>query len=205
VACAALPGAGISPVAVSVAIEGLTPDGGYHYRIVAANAGGSNYGSDVAFTTATPELPELGRCVRLAQAPGAYRNPGCTKKSTGGHPGRYVREPWPAAKNHFSFTNSRAIFETPANAKIECASSQLTGEYDSPQTAVLQISFTGCEAPGALGVAPKEPKPVKSRPFRSTGSSGPSRAAPNPRSDGTSNPPPEKTSPPFNAGRPKPH
>jgi phosphodiesterase/alkaline phosphatase D-like protein len=54
--CAALPGSGISPVAVSAAITGLTANTTYHFRISATNAGGTNKGSDGEFKT-TPLAP----------------------------------------------------------------------------------------------------------------------------------------------------
>jgi hypothetical protein len=47
-------GAGDSPRTVSAAIAGLTGATTYHYRLVADNAGGTNAGSDMTFTTANP-------------------------------------------------------------------------------------------------------------------------------------------------------
>src|SRR5207302_1893227 len=49
--CAALPGSGLSPVAVSARVQGLAPDATYHFRIVASNAGGRGSGEDQTFTT----------------------------------------------------------------------------------------------------------------------------------------------------------
>jgi len=49
--CAALPGSGTSPVEVSTAIEGLSANTTYHFRIVATNAGGTSSGTDTTFTT----------------------------------------------------------------------------------------------------------------------------------------------------------
>ena len=51
VPCSSLPGSGVSAVAVSGAIEGLTRHTTYHFRIVASNAGGTSKGSDKTFTT----------------------------------------------------------------------------------------------------------------------------------------------------------
>jgi hypothetical protein len=61
--CAALPGAGSSPVAVSASIGGLTQGATYHFRIVAANAGGSATGADHVMTTlpkAAPSVVDVG-------------------------------------------------------------------------------------------------------------------------------------------------
>ena len=62
VPCAALPGSGGAPVAVSAAIAGLSASATYHFRIVATNAGGTSYGGDASFTTplAAPVLSAVG-------------------------------------------------------------------------------------------------------------------------------------------------
>jgi hypothetical protein len=52
VPCAVSPGAGSSPVSVTASITALSPDTGYHFRIVASGAGGSSEGADGTFTTA---------------------------------------------------------------------------------------------------------------------------------------------------------
>jgi phosphodiesterase/alkaline phosphatase D-like protein len=51
VPCAALPGAGTSPVTVSATLGGLSANTTYHFRIVATNTGGTSPGLDQAFTT----------------------------------------------------------------------------------------------------------------------------------------------------------
>jgi hypothetical protein len=58
VACAAPPGSGTTPVAVSAAAVGLTPNTSYHFRIVATNPGGTSYGSDLGFKT-PPDAPTV--------------------------------------------------------------------------------------------------------------------------------------------------
>ncbi len=55
--CAALPGSGTSPVAVSAAITGLTANTTYHFRISATNVSGTSKGSDEVFKT-LPEPPD---------------------------------------------------------------------------------------------------------------------------------------------------
>ncbi len=69
VPCASLPGSGSSPVAVSAAVTGLSANTVYHYRILAANAGGTSYGPDLSFTTssASPTL-ETGGASAVSQA-----------------------------------------------------------------------------------------------------------------------------------------
>jgi hypothetical protein len=58
VPCAAAPGDGSAPVAVSASIGALSPDTSYHYRIAATNAGGTSYGSDATLDT-LPEPPSV--------------------------------------------------------------------------------------------------------------------------------------------------
>ncbi len=56
--CASLPGASGSPVPVSGLVGGLSPNSGYHYRLVAVNAGGTEYGGDREFAT-LPKAPVI--------------------------------------------------------------------------------------------------------------------------------------------------
>jgi hypothetical protein len=56
--CASLPGASASPVPVSGPVGGLTPNSSYHYRLVAVNAGGTEYGGDRQFAT-LPKAPVM--------------------------------------------------------------------------------------------------------------------------------------------------
>ena len=54
--CATLPGSGTTPVSVSAPVSGLTPNGTYHYRLLATNGSGTSYGADQQFTT-LPNAP----------------------------------------------------------------------------------------------------------------------------------------------------
>ncbi len=56
--CETAPGSGTSPVGVSLKLAGLTANSGYHYRIVATNAGGTSYGADASFNT-VPNAPTV--------------------------------------------------------------------------------------------------------------------------------------------------
>jgi hypothetical protein len=51
VPCSSSPGSGSGPVAVSASVAGLASNSSYHFRVVAANAGGTSYGSDGSFKT----------------------------------------------------------------------------------------------------------------------------------------------------------
>jgi hypothetical protein len=56
VPCTTLPGSGTSAVAVSAPVNGLIAGTTYYFRIVASNAGGTNYGADQALTP----VPDAG-------------------------------------------------------------------------------------------------------------------------------------------------
>jgi hypothetical protein len=49
-ACSPSPGSGTSPVTVSARVTGVSPNTTYHFRISAANAGGTSKGADGSFT-----------------------------------------------------------------------------------------------------------------------------------------------------------
>jgi hypothetical protein len=149
--CATEPGAGTSPVAVSAALAELSAGSTYHFRIVATNPGGTSYGADVTFETASPVLPELGRCLPLASGTGKYKTAACTTKSAGEDSGKYEWQPWPTANDHFATEGGAATFETEHKSIVKCTANTLGGEYLSSQTATAGITFTGCQAPGALG------------------------------------------------------
>ncbi len=75
-ACTPSPGSGQTPVTVSAAITGLGAGGAYHFRVVAANAGGSNSSRDHKFETlattppvASEEPPVTQRQGSLSTAP----------------------------------------------------------------------------------------------------------------------------------------
>ncbi|MFL5909762.1 MAG: InlB B-repeat-containing protein [Gaiellaceae bacterium] len=59
VPCAALPGGGSSPVAVSGSVSGLATGTTYHYRVTAANGSGAGSGADATFTTSA--VPRDGK------------------------------------------------------------------------------------------------------------------------------------------------
>lgn len=67
--CWASPGAGESPVGVSASATGLTPNTTYHFRIVAASAGGVAYGGDETLTTLTgPPAVVTGAASSITQS-----------------------------------------------------------------------------------------------------------------------------------------
>jgi phosphodiesterase/alkaline phosphatase D-like protein len=148
VPCSPSPGSGSSPVAVSAAISGLKAGTTYHFRLVASNAGGTSDGADATFTTASPALPELGRCITLAKATGRFKSLACTALSTGEDTGKYEWVPWPDAKGGFSAaTVGTTLLETSKKVTVlSCTGGTLAGEYDGPQSSSMGLTLTGCEA-----------------------------------------------------------
>jgi len=150
--CSSLPGAGTSPVAVSAPVTGLAANTTYHFRIVAANPGGTSNGSDETFATPpnySPALPELGRCTKVAvKKTGEYASskcePGASKKTTGGE---YDWTPGPGGMPGFKGSATKATLETVARSKVACRSGKDEGRWTGPKTAELSsIVFTGCES-----------------------------------------------------------
>ncbi len=151
VACSALPGSGTSPVAVSAPVTGLEPSTTYHFRIVATNASGTSSGADQTFETASPVLPELGRCEYSASGSARYGNDACTKASAGRDTGRFEWHPWPAGNDNSGGESSGPVkLETVGRKSMTCKLAVLSGEYTGAQTAAETIAFKECEAP-ALG------------------------------------------------------
>jgi outer membrane protein assembly factor BamB len=119
VACSSFPGAGESPVAVSAALQGLSADTLYHYRIVATGPGGTSDGADVTLQTAKP--PESPPAGGQTQTPLVSPGPG-------GPPGlgaigllsfQEQKSPAPAAK--LLFTSLAANPSGAVTVKVGCS------------------------------------------------------------------------------------
>ena len=183
VPCASLPGEGAGPVAVSASLTGLSPGTTYHFRVAANNSDGTSYGSEQAFTTGSPELPELGRCLKRSKSKYRFSSATCTTTSSGEDSGKYEWQPWPAAKNRFSYEedDASAWFETVGGSSfVVCPKRSATGEYTGSQTMAESIVFTGCKGSGLGGAAAKnviakERVPEKFAATYSKGGSGSSK------------------------------
>lgn len=153
VPCSSLPGSGTAPVTVTAPVGSLAAGTTYHFRVLATNPGGSSQSADATFATASPALPEIGRCRALPKATGKYTTATCTTYSAGRNTGKYEWTPWPAAKNGFSVTGPTTYLETTGKARLTCTSNRLTGEYTGSQSIAVQVAFEGCE--GSAGFSGK--------------------------------------------------
>jgi hypothetical protein len=150
VPCATLPGSGMSPVAVSAALTGLSANTTYHFQIVATNPSGTSAGADQTFTTAEP--PEYGRCVKLAKGvKGKYATATCTSPATA-EKFAFEWEPGPGPKAKFT-TSIKALtlatLETVTKTLVVCTGQTSTGEYTGRKTVGnVVITFSGCEMGG---------------------------------------------------------
>jgi hypothetical protein len=108
--------------------------------------------SGVAAMTATAEVPELGRCTKVAGVmegkktvySGGYTSPHCTKAKPG-HDGKYEWTPGPGAQNKFFGVGEEPELETVGGVKITCSSATFKGEYTGPKTEKVGLSLQLCE------------------------------------------------------------
>jgi FG-GAP repeat len=147
VPCASLPGSGESPVAVYASAVNLLESATYHFRIVATNASGTNYGADKAFSTPR-NPPEYGRCIKVSKGKGQFENGGCTKAG-----GTKVYEWYPGAvRTHFTTTIKElttATLQPAKGSKVTCLGETGSGEYTGHKTVGgVILTFTRCERLG---------------------------------------------------------
>jgi DNA-binding beta-propeller fold protein YncE len=129
VACSSLPGSGSSPVAVSASVTGLAANTGYHYRIVASNAGGTSRGADQTFTT----LP-MPTVTKLKPATGGVTG-GTTVTITGTHLNG-------ATAVKFGSTNARSFLVKSATSITAVAPTEVAGVVDVTVTTAAGTSAT---------------------------------------------------------------
>jgi hypothetical protein len=100
----------------------------------------------VAATAAQAELPEVGRCVKVAVPTGTYSNANCTKVATGETGKKYNWTPVSGTeKQTFSGAGTETLLRTTGHSTIKCINANVSGEWTGPKTASVTISFQGCE------------------------------------------------------------
>jgi len=116
-------GSGTSPVAVSAPTSLIQPGTVYHYRLVAANPGGSSEGEDQTFTTAPAPPDECPNAARRAeQGPDALNLPSCMAFEQVSPPSKfnqYARQAIPTANgDRVYFQSVAALADTPRQGGI---------------------------------------------------------------------------------------
>jgi hypothetical protein len=134
--------------------------------------------SGLAAGSASAELPELGRCVKVEGTTvgkktvysGAYTNKSCIKSSPT-KKGKYEFLPGPGAENHFYGIGEEPepIIETVGGKKIECSEMVVEGEYTGAKTETAKVSFGGCVT-GTEPIRDCQTNPVKEGVIEATGS-----------------------------------
>jgi hypothetical protein len=108
--------------------------------------------------TATEELPEIGRCVKVAgAATHRYATGACTTKSEGENTGKFEWEPGPGPNPGFTSTAGTSQLETVGKTSLNCKAGTATGEFTGPRTDVATMTFTGCEFGSLTGIACQTP------------------------------------------------
>jgi hypothetical protein len=105
----------------------------------------------VGATTASAEVPELGRCVKVEGEVqgkktiyhGGYNSLHCTHVSAA-KTGKYEWTPGPGAANKFTGQAEEPVLETVGGQTVSCANAEFKGEYTGPKTEKLTVSFQVC-------------------------------------------------------------
>jgi hypothetical protein len=108
--------------------------------------------------TATDELPEIGRCVKVAGvATHRYATGSCTTRSQGENTGRYEWKPGPGPNPRFTATAEASYLEAVGKTTLKCHAGTAKGEFTGPRTDVATITFTGCELGSPTGIECRTP------------------------------------------------
>jgi hypothetical protein len=97
-------------------------------------------------------LPELGRCVKLAEKTGHFNRSNCVGVNKKGNKGEYEWEPGPAENGTFKMRLGSPVFETVGGGKISCTAAFLVGEYLNGK----ELKVTNTVLQGCLNVKPNK-------------------------------------------------
>ncbi|HWX95610.1 MAG TPA: hypothetical protein VNZ01_02075 [Solirubrobacteraceae bacterium] len=108
--------------------------------------------------TATEELPEIGRCIKVAGlATHRYATATCTTRSEDENTGKFEWEPGPGPNSGFTGTAEASYLETVGKTTLKCSAGTVKGEFTGPRTDVATITFTGCEYGSPTGIVCQTP------------------------------------------------
>jgi hypothetical protein len=147
VPCSPSPGSGTSPVAVSGAVGGLSPNTNYEFRVVATNGGGTSTAPPHSFVSLTQAAPEYGRCAAVEPGLGAFSSSKCTK------PGGKLQYEWLSgtATARVAFSGATVKLETATKASMTCSGISGEGRYGAGPRELtgVTLTLTGCQSAGA--------------------------------------------------------
>jgi hypothetical protein len=108
---------------------------------------GAGAAHSLAFGPPPPpaNLPQVGRCVKVAVGTGAYSGPGCTTLATKPITKRYEWVPASVTeKLAFSGSGLETTLTTAGHSTIKCLAANITGEWTGPKTASVNVELQGC-------------------------------------------------------------
>ena len=89
-------------------------------------------------------LPEIGRCVKVATGAGIYGAANCITVAKAGK-GKYEWTPVSSGeKQAFSGAGGETTLTTAGHSTIRCVTANFSGEWTGPKTASLTVEFQGC-------------------------------------------------------------
>jgi alpha-tubulin suppressor-like RCC1 family protein len=136
-----------STTAVAVCAQGPEtpcPTGAYLGNVTGIAAGEAH---SLAFAPKPPpaNLPEVGRCVKVATGTGKYSGGGCLALATKPTTKKY--EWMPAGfteKLAFSGSGTETTLTTVGHPTIKCLAANFSGEWTGPKTATVNVEFQAC-------------------------------------------------------------
>jgi alpha-tubulin suppressor-like RCC1 family protein len=93
-------------------------------------------------------LPEVGRCVKVAVGTGKYSGASCLTLATKPTAKKYEWMPVSVTeKPAFSGSGLETTLTTVGHPTIKCLATNLSGEWSGPKTASVNVEFQGCTTP----------------------------------------------------------
>jgi len=110
---------------------------------------GIGAGDDNSFAFGSPgppaNLPEAGRCVKVAVGSGKYSGAGCTALATKTSSKKYEWTPASVTeKLAFSGSGLETTLTTAGHSTITCLAANISGEWTGAKTASVNVEFQGC-------------------------------------------------------------
>lgn len=98
----------------------------------------------IVVPAASAAIPEVGRCVRVANGAGAYRGSTCLTHETGSV-GKFEWIPvTESEKQKFAGSGGSVVITTTGHSTLRCVNANISGEYTGPKTATVEIEFQAC-------------------------------------------------------------